>query len=158
MWVLEKLIGGGRVGCGGEDWGWMGDSERWPQARGLTAEGAHSFRRELAAFHAKGDEWCEWVEARAAELITAIQANPESEKRRQDIVDYVTKLIQSCVNCKVGILSTPSPTRIVGWDSHLADRNALRVLRTNSLQFGAIILSSGSFVCTDKCVLVFSKS
>jgi len=81
----------------------MGDSEpRRPESPGgLSAEGAHSFRVAFDTFRAKGEEWWAKAEGLAAELITSIQPNPASEHRRQAVVDYVTKLIQSCVNCQV---------------------------------------------------------
>ncbi|KAG0604768.1 hypothetical protein M758_9G006000 [Ceratodon purpureus] len=79
----------------------MGDTERWPVARGLSPEGSQSFNAAFAAFQAKGDEWWTKAELGAAELITAIQPSPASEQRREAVVSYVTKLIKSCVNCEV---------------------------------------------------------
>lgn len=82
----------------------MGDSGRWPEASGLSPEGAHSFRAAFDAFRVKGEEWWASAELRAADLITSIQPNPASELRRQAVVDYVTKLIQSCVTCQVRVV------------------------------------------------------
>lgn len=76
-------------------------------ATGLSPEGAHSFRSAFDSFRSKGEEWWAKAELRAADLITSIQPNPASESRRQAVVDYVTKLIQSCVNCQVRLNSAP---------------------------------------------------
>lgn len=83
----------------------MGDPERWPEASGLTPEGAQSFDAAFATFLSKGDAWWAKAELRAAELITSLQPNEASEQRRQDVIDYVRGLVKGCIYGQVG----PSP-------------------------------------------------
>lgn len=84
----------------------MGDPERWPEASGLTPEGAQSFDAAFATFLSKGDAWWAKAELRAAELITSLQPNEASEQRRQDVIDYVRGLVKGCIYGQVHVLST----------------------------------------------------
>ncbi|KAG0584921.1 hypothetical protein KC19_3G244400 [Ceratodon purpureus] len=77
--------------------------ENWPQPSGLTAEGATQFLSAFSSAASKDDDWWNRAEDHAAELIASIQPIPSSEKRRQDIVDFVQDLIGKCFNFHVQV-------------------------------------------------------
>ncbi|XP_057869040.2 uncharacterized protein LOC131076031 [Cryptomeria japonica] len=79
----------------------MGDLQAWPQPNGnLTEEKESSSSANPNPSSIDGKLWA-LLEERASEIILCVHPTLKSEQRRNEVIDYVQRLIQGRIGCKV---------------------------------------------------------